>query len=68
MMGLMNAMKLWEEMGNTIVSWDTKDGYLCLFVKKGDVKGYTKAGGGGMYWDLPEELMKQKELIEQKES
>ena len=68
MMGLMNAMKLWEEMGNTIVSWDAKDGYLCLFVKKGDVKGHTKAMPEGMYWDLPEELMKQKELMEQKES
>jgi len=61
MMGLMNAMKLWEEMGNTIVSWDAKDGYHCLFVKNGDVKGYAKAVAGRMYWEWPEELIEQKE-------
>jgi len=60
-MDLMNAMKLWEEMGNELISWDTKDGYYTLFVKNNQVKGHTKAVAGGMYWEWPDELMKQKE-------
>jgi len=60
-MDLIDAMKLWEEMGNEIISWDKKDGYFCLFVEKGNVKGYTKAVPGGMYWEWPDKLMEQKE-------
>ena len=60
-MDLTEAMNLWQEMGNTIVSWDTEDGYYTLFVKNHQVKGYTKASAGGISWDWPEELMEQKE-------
>ena len=56
-MDLMDAMNLWQEMGNEIISWNKKDGYYCLFVKNGDVKGHTKAVAGGMYWDWPQELL-----------
>ena len=56
-MDLMDAMKLWEEMGNEIISWKKPDGYYCLFVANGDVKGYTKAAPGGMYWEWPDSLM-----------
>lgn len=60
-MDLIDAMKMWEDIGNEIISWYKKDEHLYLFVKNGDVKGYTKAGGGGMYWEWPDELMEQKE-------
>jgi hypothetical protein len=60
-MDLMDAMKMWEDMGNEIISWYKKDGHLYLFVENGDVKGYAKAVAGRMYWEWPEELMKQKE-------
>jgi hypothetical protein len=29
-MDLMDAMKLWEEMGNEIISWNKKEGYYWL--------------------------------------
>lgn len=60
-MDLIKAMYLWQEMGNTIVSWNTKDGYYTLFVKNNQVKGHTKAVAGGISWEWPEELMKHKE-------
>lgn len=56
-MDLMQAMNLWQDMGNEIISWDKEDGYYCLFVKNGQVKGYTKDVLGGMYWEWPYELL-----------
>lgn len=56
-MDLIEAMNLWQDMGNEIISWNKEDGYYCLFVKKGIVKGHTKAVPGGMYWSWPDELM-----------
>lgn len=51
-------LTIWETMGNTWVSWDAKEAYYTLFVnKEGDVVGYVKATGHGMFWELPEELI-----------
>jgi len=57
----MDAMQLWEDMGNTIVSWYKKDEHLYLFVENGDVKGYAKTNAGRMWWKWPDKLMEQKE-------
>lgn len=59
-MDLLEAMKLWEDMGNEIISWDRKDGYHCLFVENGAVVGFTKAVPGGMYWEWPDSLLQAK--------
>lgn len=62
-MDLMEAMKLWEDMGNEIISWDRKDGYHCLFVENGKVAGFTKAVPGGMYWEWPDSLIEYKKKL-----
>ena len=56
-MDFTEAINLWQDMGNQIISWDKEDGYYCLFVKKGVVLGYTRAVGGGFYWEWPFELL-----------
>mgnify|MGYP003628312885 CR=1 FL=1 len=58
-MDLMRAMELWtNQCGGTLSGWDTKDGYYTLFIKTGKVRGYTKAQGGGIHWEWPDELLK----------
>ena len=69
-MDLGKAMQIWtEELGGTITSWDRKDGYHCLFIRHGQVKGFTKAEAGGIYWEWPDELEKYeaKRLLELEE-
>jgi len=56
-MDLAEAMNLWQQMGHSIVSWNTKEGYYCLFVAYGQVKGHTKAVAGGIHWDYPQILI-----------
>jgi len=58
-MDLGEAMQIWKkELGGTISSWDRKDGYHCLFIRHGQVQGFTKASAGGIYWEWPDELLK----------
>ena len=58
-MDITDAIVLWREMGNSIVTWDNKkDNYNILFAKNGDVVGYIKVIDGGIFYDLPTELLK----------
>jgi hypothetical protein len=64
-MDLVEAMKLWEEMGNQLISWDRPDGYYTLFVEEpsGQVKGHCKANGGGFFWEWPDSLIEYKKKL-----
>lgn len=59
-MDLIDAMNLWKKLGHIYVSWNTKEAYWILFVKDGEVVGHVKTVTGCMFWDWPEELMKNK--------
>lgn len=57
-MDVTDAIVLWKKMGNSIVTWDNKrDNYNILFVKNGDTVGYIKIIDGGIFYDLPTELL-----------
>ena len=59
-MDLIEAIKLWEELGGTFVSWDKGEGkpYITLFVWNEEVEGNCTAHpGSGFSWDWPQRLL-----------
>ena len=61
-MDMSDAMILWKSLGNTLVSWKTKETYYTLFIKEGEVVGHIKAVAGRMSWEWPEELMQARKV------
>ena len=65
-MDMNEAMTLWTDMGNVIVGHSTTDAHYTLFVELndnktyGNVMGKVRAEAGGMYWDWPESLLKER--------
>ena len=67
-MDIFKALKLWDELGNTIDSYpDENDNYIIEFINKsGDVVGnITTYPGQGISWNYPQELMDRKKVIDE---
>ena len=59
-MGMIKALKLWDELGNTIdTRSDENNNYIIEFINKsGKVVGnITTYPGQGISWNYPQELM-----------
>lgn len=59
-MDLINAMDLWDKLGNTFNSYDDEQGnYVIDFINKdGETEGWFKTyPGQGFGWDYPQSLV-----------
>jgi hypothetical protein len=68
-MDIVQALPLWETLGNTIQSGDDEQGnYVINFIdKKNEVVGWIKVyAGQGIRWSYPDELMATNRLIKER--
>jgi hypothetical protein len=66
-MDIIEALKIWDDMGNTIQSHDDENNnYVIEFIKNEKVVGhFTTYPGQGFGWNYPQELMDKKKQLDE---